>query len=172
MHPNSLSNIISSEIELQEHKADNTYDFTSIIIKYSKTMEQEIYLFAKALFKILIENSNDVKHMQYTVQGVNYYMSEILEHKPNLGTYKYLLKSNIVEHAIKENFEAEIIYLFIRKKFISYINFLQDIRNEVVDGNSATLKETMILRDKILGVAQDSILIDILKYKKVILDKK
>ena len=51
LHPNSLSNIISSAIEIQEHKLDNTYDFSSIVIKYSKTLEQEIYLFIKTLFK-------------------------------------------------------------------------------------------------------------------------
>ncbi|MCG3688795.1 HP0729 family protein [Aliarcobacter butzleri] len=172
MHPNSLNNIISSEIELQEHKLDKTYDFSSIAIKYSKTMEQEIYLFIKTLFKILIEKSNDIKHIQYTVQGINYNMPEILEYKPNLGTYKFLLKLSLVENVIKENFE-DIVYFFIRKKFINYINFLQDIRNEVVHGKPATLKEVNILRENILGIASESILIDILKYKQklVVIEK-
>ena len=52
-------------------------------------------------------------------------------HKPNLGTYKFLIKSNIVENAIKESFENNSIFFFIKKTVPYYINFLQDIRNEV-----------------------------------------
>ena len=51
-----------------------------------------------------------------------------------------------------------------------YINFLQDIRNEVVHGSIASKDEANTLRNKILGVADDSILTDILKYKKKILE--
>ncbi|PRM88277.1 hypothetical protein CJ671_09060 [Aliarcobacter cryaerophilus] len=126
----------------------------------------------KELFKVLIKNSNDVANMQYTVNGINYNMPDILIHKPNLGTYKFLIKSNIVENAIKESFEAEIIYFFIRKKLTSYINFLQNIRNEVVHGDIATKEEANTLRNKILGVADYSILTDILKYKKKILENR
>lgn len=92
-------------------------------------------------------------------------MPDILEYKPNLGTYNYLLKSGFIENVIKDNFES-IVYLFIRKKLKSYISFLQNIRNEVVHGNSGTYKEATILREKILGIACESILIDILKYKQ------
>ncbi|WP_066163894.1 HP0729 family protein, partial [Aliarcobacter cryaerophilus] len=172
IHPESLTNIISAEIEFDENKSDITYDFTSVVIKYSKTMEKEIYLFIKELFKILIKNSNDVANIQYAVNGINYSMPDILIHKPNLGTYKFLIKSNIVENAIKGSFEEETIYLFIRKKLTSYINFLQNIRNEVVHGDMATKDDANTLRNKILGVADDSILTDILKYKKKILESR
>ncbi|WP_066402313.1 hypothetical protein [Aliarcobacter cryaerophilus] len=91
IHPESLTNIISAEIEFDENKLDVTYDFTSVVIKYSKTMEKEIYLFMKELFKVLIKNSKD---------------------------------------------------------------------------------EANTLRNKILGVADDSILTDILKYKKKILESR
>ena len=48
----------------------------------------------------------------------------ILLHKPNLGTYKFLIKSNIVENAIKESFENSSIFFFIKKTVPYYINFL------------------------------------------------
>ncbi|MGJ0366440.1 hypothetical protein [Aliarcobacter cryaerophilus] len=91
IHPESLTNIISAEIEFEDNKLDVTYDFTSVVIKYSKTMEKEIYLFMKELFKVLIKNSKD---------------------------------------------------------------------------------EANTLRNKILGIADDSILTDILKYKKKILESR
>ena len=172
IHPESLTNIISAEIEFEENKSDVTYDFTSVVIKYSKTMEKEIYLFMKELFKVLIKNSKDVENIEYTVTGINYKMSDILLHKPNLGTYKFLIKSNIVENAIKDNFENNSIFFFIKKTVPYYINFLQDIRNEVVHGSIASKDEANTLRNKILGVADDSILTDILKYKKKILESR
>ena len=92
LHPNSLSNIISSEIELQEHILDNTYDFSSIVIKYSKTLEQEIYLFIKTLLKFLIEKNQDIEKVSYSVQSKNFTIKDIFTNKPNLGTYKFILK--------------------------------------------------------------------------------
>ena len=160
------------EQQFEENKSDVTYDFTSVVIKYSKTMEKEIYLFMKELFKVLIKNSKDVENIEYTVTGINYKMSDILVHKPNLGTYKFLIKSNIVENAIKESFENSSIFFFIKKTLPYYINFLQDIRNEVVHGSIASKDEANTLRNKILGVADDSILTDILKYKKKILESR
>ena len=172
IHPESLTNIISAEIEFDENKSDITYDFTSVIIKYSKTMEKEIYLFMKELFKILIKNSKDVENIEYAVNGLNHKISDILTHKPNFGTYKFLIKSNIVENGIKESFENNSIFFFIKKTVPYYINFLQDIRNEVVHGSIASKDEANTLRNKILGVADDSILTDILKYKKKILESR
>ena len=102
------------EQQFDENKSDVTYDFTSVVIKYSKTMEKEIYLFMKELFKVLIKNSKDVANIEYTVTGINYKISDILVHKPNLGTYKFLIKSNIVENAIKESFENNSIFFFIK----------------------------------------------------------
>ena len=49
---------------------------------------------------------------------------------------------------------------------------MQDIRNEVVHGSIASNDEANTLRNKILGVADDSILTDILKYKKKILESR
>ena len=74
--------------------------------------------------------------------------------------------------AIKESFENNSIFFFIKKTLPYYINFLQDIRNEVVHGSIASKDEANTLRNKILGVADDSILTDILKYKKKILESR
>ena len=73
---------------------------------------------------------------------------------------------------IKESFENSSIFFFIKKTVPYYINFLQDIRNEVVHGSIASKDEANTLRNKILGVADDSILTDILKYKKKILESR
>ncbi|GAA9425833.1 hypothetical protein TH0950_02980 [Helicobacter pylori] len=49
LHPDSINNIIHAELELLQSENDLLNDFTSIIIKYSKTLEHEIYHFAKKI---------------------------------------------------------------------------------------------------------------------------
>ena len=49
---------------------------------------------------------------------------------------------------------------------------MQYIRNEVVYGKIVFKDEANTLRNKILGIADDSILTDILKYKKKILESR
>lgn len=170
LHSNSLSNIISSEIELQEHKLDNTYDFSSIVIKYSKTLEQEIYIFIKTLFKFLIDRNQNIQNISYCIQGRDYIVQDIFTHKPNFGTYKFILKDETVKETIEQSLE-KIESFFIQKKLISYIYYIQEIRNETVHDKPAKLNDANSLRDKILGIAQDSILIELVKYKKMILEK-
>ena len=169
LHPNSLNNIISSEIELQEHKLDNTYDFSSIVIKYSKTLEQEIYLFIKTLFKFLIDKNPNIQNIPYVIQGRDYVVQDIFNHKPNFGTYKFLLKDEKVKETIELNLE-KIESFFVQKKLINYIYYIQEIRYETVHDKPATLNDAKSLRDKILGIAQESILIELVKYKKMILE--
>lgn len=167
-HPNSLSNIISSEIELQEHKLDSTYDFSSIVIKYSKTLEQEIYLFIKTLFRFLIEKNPNIENICYSIQGFEYTVKDIFKYKPNFGTYKFLLKNETIKEEIAQGLEKHIGF-FIQKKLVNYIFYIQDIRNETVHDKPATLNDANTLRDKILGIAHESILVELVKYKKMIL---
>ena len=56
MHPNTIDNIISAEIEYQSNISNPLYDFSSVVIKYSKTLEQEIYLFIEPLANSTIIN--------------------------------------------------------------------------------------------------------------------
>jgi len=47
MHPTTIDNLISTELEYSSNQNDPLYDFTTVIIKYSKIMELEIYNFIK-----------------------------------------------------------------------------------------------------------------------------
>ncbi len=167
LHPNSLNNIISSEMELEEHKLDNTHDFSSVVIKYSKTLEQEIYLFMKILLKFLIEKNQNIENIPYSIQGMNYTIKDVFNHKPNLGTYKFILKDETIKETMELNLE-KIESFFVQKKLINYIFYIQEVRNEVVHDKPATLNDAKSLREKILGIAQESILIELVKYKKMI----
>ena len=88
----------------------------------------------------------------------------------NLNDDENIISSTSNEHSLKklQDMKQKVYH----DCFVDFINFLQDIRNEVVHGSIASKDEANTLRNKILGVADDSILTDILKYKKKILESR
>jgi KaiC/GvpD/RAD55 family RecA-like ATPase len=83
------------------------------------------------------------------------------------GGYGFILKDEIIRETLEISFDKSLVF-FIQKKLVAYINFIQEIRNETVHGRPAILNEVNSVRAKILGVAQESVLIELVKYKKMI----
>jgi hypothetical protein len=162
MHPNSIDSVISAEMEYEDNINNPIYDFSSVIVKYSKTMEQEIYMFAKFLVATLIKYDSKINNISYSVQGKDFIIKDIFENKPNLGTYKFLFRNDLITKVIENNFEFDS-KLFVLKKFPKIINKLQNIRNETVHGNAPDIASVKLLRANILGIAKESILIEIVK---------
>ncbi len=162
MHPNSIDSVISAEMEYEDNINNPIYDFSSVIVKYSKTMEQEIYMFAKFLVAYLIKYDSKINNISYSVQGKEFIIKDIFENKPNLGTYKFLFRNDLITKVIENNFEFDT-KIFVLKKFPKIINKLQNIRNETVHGNAPDIASVKSLRANILGIAKESILIEIVK---------
>ena len=162
MHPNSIDSVISAEMEYEDNINNPIYDFSSVVVKYSKTMEQEIYMFAKFLVATLIKYDSEINNISYSVQSRDFTIKDIFENKPNLGTYKFLFRNDLITKVIESNFEFES-KIFVLKKFPKIINKLQNIRNETVHGNAPDIKSVKLLRADILGIAKESILIEIVK---------
>ena len=162
MHPNSIDSVISAEMEYEDNINNPIYDFSSVVVKYSKTMEQEIYMFAKFLVATLIKYDSEINNISYSVQGKEFSVKDIFENKPNLGTYKFLFRNDLITKVIESNFEFDT-KSFVLKKFPKIINKLQNIRNETVHGNAPDIKSVKLLRADILGIAKESILIEIVK---------
>ncbi len=66
LHPDSINNIIYAELELLQSENDLLNDF-SIIVKYSKTLEYEIYLFAKKVLLKACERDPNLYDLTYKV---------------------------------------------------------------------------------------------------------
>jgi hypothetical protein len=162
MHPNSIDSVISAEMEYEDNINNPIYDFSSVIVKYSKTMEQEIYMFAKFLVATLIKYDSKINNISYSVQGKDFIIKDIFENKPNLGTYKFLFRNDLITKVIENNFEFDT-KIFVLKKFPKIIHKLQNIRNETVHGNAPDIASVKSLRANILGIAKESILIEIVK---------
>lgn len=163
MHPDSLENIISAEIEYQSNKHNPLYDFSSVVVKYSKTMEQEIYLFAKGFFKGLLQKDSSILDIPYAVQGIEYKLNDIFTQKPNLGTYKFIIRNPHIQELL-ETCDYRMKH-YISKVFPATLKSIQAIRNESVHAKAPKLHEVTKLREKILGIAKESMLTQVVKMR-------
>ena len=156
--PNSQDNIISAEIEYMQNKNNLLYDFSSVIVKYSKAVELELYRFMRQVFLSLIENDIEIGNFTYAVQGRDYKLKDIEFHKPNLGTYSYLIKSYEIKDAINIYFQDRALKHFIFVAIPSFIRTMQNVRNESVHGNATALKECDEIRSEVIGIGQSGMI--------------
>ncbi|WQX96106.1 ATP-binding protein [Helicobacter pylori] len=161
LHPDSINNIIHAELELLQSENDLLNDFTSIIVKYSKTLEYEIYTFAKQVLLKACENDPSLYDLAYKVQGKSFTLKDFFTQKPNLGSVKFLLKHEKVQYHLEENLKRFINYPFSRS-----LSLIQNIRNEAVHTKAPGLNEVEKLRNEILGIEGASLLKGILTYKE------
>ncbi|EOG9651871.1 HP0729 family protein [Campylobacter upsaliensis] len=161
LHPNSVSNLINAELELMHSENDPLNDFTSIIVKYSKTLEYELYSFAKKLFLKLCEQNSSLYDLKYNVQGKDYILEDFFTQKPNIGSIKFLLK----HPKIQVYLDRELIR-FINYRFSKSLSLIQKIRNEAVHAKNPSLSELKSLRSEILGIENTSLLKDLLILKE------
>ena len=162
IHPNSLDNIISAEMEYEDNIHNPVYDFSSVVVKYAKTMELEIYMYVKILFSSLVKCDSEINKISYSVQSRDFTIEDIFKNKPNLGTYKFLFKNDLIIKVLADNYDFSM-KIFVLKKFPKIINDLQNIRNKTVHGNPPDIEAVKLLRANILGISRKSILIEIVK---------
>ncbi|GHQ81384.1 hypothetical protein JP0078_06550 [Helicobacter pylori] len=163
-HPDSINNIIHAELELLQSENDLLNDFTSIIVKYSKTLEYEIYLFAKKVLLKACTKDPNLYDLDYKVQGKSLILEDFFTQKPNsdFGSVKFLLRHEKVQYHLEENLNR-----FINYPFSKSLTLIQDIRNEAVYAKAPGLHEVEKLRNEILGIEGASLLKSILTRKEV-----
>lgn len=162
LHPDSINNIIHAELELLQSENDLLNDFTSIIVKYSKTLEYEIYLFAKKVLLKACTKDSSLYDLDYKVQGKSLILEDFFTQKPNLGSIKYLLMHKRVQCHLEESLNR-----FINSSFQKSFKFFQDIRNEAVHEKAPSLHEVKKLRNEILGIEGANLLKGILIHKEI-----
>ncbi|WP_208352463.1 HP0729 family protein [Helicobacter pylori] len=161
LHPDSINNIIHAELELLQSENDLLNDFTSIIIKYSKTLEYEIYTFAKQVLLKACKKDPSLYDLAYKVQGRTLILKDFFAKKPNLGSVKFLLRHEKIQCHLEENLKRFINYPFSRS-----LSLIQNIRNEAVHAKAPGLNEVEKLRNEILGIEGASLLKGVLTHKE------
>ena len=145
LHPDSINNLILAELELQENLENPLYDFTSIIVKYSKTIEYEVYDFAKKIFSKLIERNSHPLSISYSVQGREFDFKQFFISKPNLGTIKFLFKNKEIQELLDKDIKG-----FINYEFNKTLDKFQIIQNHAVHTKSPTLEQTLKIRSLVV----------------------
>ncbi|GAA7166031.1 hypothetical protein ID0405_09920 [Helicobacter pylori] len=133
LHPDSINNIIHAELELLQSENDLLNDFTSIIVKYSKTLGKSLIL------------------------------EDFFTQKPNLGNIKYLLSRKRVQCHLEENLNRFINYPFsksltliqnIRNEAVyekaPSLHEVEKLRNEILGIESASLLKSILSRKEVL----------------------
>ncbi|GAA9480882.1 hypothetical protein HpHA295_08980 [Helicobacter pylori] len=161
LHPDSINNIIHAELELLQSENDLLNDFTSIIVKYSKTLEYEIYTFAKQVLLKACAKDPSLYDLEYKVQGKSLILEDFFTQKPNLGSVKLLLRHEKIQCHLEENLNR-----FINYPFSKSLSLIQNIRNEAVYTKAPGLNEVEKIRNEILGIEGTSLLKGILTYKE------
>ncbi|GAA7484159.1 hypothetical protein ID1079_09750 [Helicobacter pylori] len=133
LHPDSINNIIHAELELLQSENDLLNDFTSIIVKYSKTLGKSLIL------------------------------EDFFTQKPNLGSIKYLLMHKRVQCHLEESLSNFISSSFQKSfKFFQDIrneavhakapglHEVEKLRNEILGIEGASLLKSILTRKEVL----------------------
>jgi len=164
--PNTQDNIIAAELEFMQNRDNPLYDFSSVVLKYSKAVEFELYKFMKKLIGFILEKDENLAYFTYKLNGREYNLSNILHEKVNYGTYIYLLRTHQIANAIKEHLYHRALVTYIFNTIPYNIKTVQGIRNESVHGEPASYDDCHELRKEIIGIGKGSILSQLDKFLK------
>ncbi|WP_407379244.1 HP0729 family protein [Helicobacter sp.] len=180
--PDTMENLINAEIEYLANRENPLYDCTGIVLLYAKSMEQEIMRFYRTLFATLVEFESTLTEVESPLAAITYSVHEVessvqewLEGRakstPALGTTKHLRKcaQQVLEqwkydkaYKLDSSLNKHDISYFAGIKLGSFINTLQTIRNPAAHASSPSLAQASTLRERILGIGRESVLITLL----------
>lgn len=180
--PDSMESLINAEIEYLANRENPLYDCTGIVLLYAKSMEQEIMRFYRTLFAALVEFESTLTEVESPLAAITYSVHEVessvqewLEGRakstPALGTTKHLRKcaQQVLEqwkydksYKLDSSLNKHDISHFAGIKLGSFINILQSIRNPAAHASSPSLEQASTLRERILGIGRESVLITLL----------
>ena len=164
---NTQENLISAELEYIQNKHNPLYDYSAVVIKYSKAVELELYRFIRVLFAFLTTKKPSLSKIGYTVQGIDYTLDELQEYKANYGTYKHLLRLNDIRKTIENQLSSSSLRYFIQNTIPNIITTMQEIRNEAAHGGTTTFSECNDIRNIILGIHCESFLDKLINNKNL-----
>jgi len=166
--PNSQDNLIAAEIEYMQNRDNPLYDFSSVVIKYSKAVELELYRFLRSIFKFIIEQDDSLGNIPYSLNGRDYVLSNLLKNKANYGTYGFLLRTFEIKTAINKYLKSRTITHFIFSDIPYYIKTIQGVRNESVHGDMTNLDDCSEIRDSVIGIGKSGMIAELDRHIKYI----
>ena len=169
MHPNVQDALVGAEAGYVEHRDDPLYDFSPIVVQYSKAFERELYRFGKRLFGWL-GKKEDLTHITYAVQGQDYTFADYQRHKPNIGTTAYLLRHYDIRNAVDRHLPGGPLKSFVKFQLQPMLKEIQEIRNEATHGEKTSKEVCENYRAKVVGVGESGLLADLVRYRLMVID--
>lgn len=166
MNPDSFDNLIYAELEFHACKGDRLYDFSSVVLRYAKCFESECYLLVKRLISVLSQRDESILSLTFTQMGKSFEVRNLLENKAMLGAYNYLIE-NLLKTHIKEHLSDEFVKFCW--KLTKQIAFIQRVRNPVAHTETASFEQANNLRARLVGVANLSVLVMMIKARTELL---
>ncbi|WP_104629118.1 HP0729 family protein [Helicobacter bizzozeronii] len=159
LHHLSLDNIIYAEMEYQDNKQDPLYDFSAVMVRYSKILEQEVYLLTKDIVAFLSHIDPMILELRYETMNRSYPLSGLFgkKGKPNLHAHSKILTLPEIQ-----NLRSKLPPFVADFGLKELPQALQDFtfkRNKGVHERPISLQEASGVRIKILGVAHDKSLV-------------
>ena len=165
LHPDSFENLIFAEMEFHTNKNDKLYDFSGVILRYAKAFESECYEFVRQIVRILGAKDSAILELKFGVGSKMKEVANLSREKAMLGAYLHLL-DNLLRKSIKAHLSAEVAAFCAR--FTKDIAFMQKARNPVAHSDFARFEMANAVRDKIIGVGQSSVMVEMLKAKELL----
>ena len=166
MNPDSFDNLIYAELEFHACKGDRLYDFSSVVLRYAKCFESECYLLVKRLISVLSQRDESILSLTFTQMGKSFEVRSLLTNKAMLGAYNYLIE-NLLKTHIKEHLSDEFVKFCW--KLTKQIAFIQRVRNPVAHTETASFEQANNLRTRLVGVANLSVLVMMIKARTELL---
>ncbi|TLD81984.1 hypothetical protein LS68_002935 [Helicobacter sp. MIT 05-5293] len=187
MHPDTMDNLISAELEYQANKDNPLYDSTGIILWYAKSMEQEIEAFVRILLGGLTHQNPEILDINLKETTLSQWLKKECDYHLNIGSLGFLLRHILVrktleswrndmphkrdENPHKATKTRHEIYQFVCFTLPSFIERMQSIRNPAAHLSKPKIAEANVLRKMILGIEGSNILVDMLIAKEVLQQK-
>ena len=114
----------------------------------------------------MIDYDKKIANFPYSVLGKDYNLQEIAVHKPNFGTYMYLIKSYEIKNSINTHIEDKTLKHFIFVEIPYFVKIMQNIRNESVHGSATTLNECDTVRTEVIGIGKSGMLGEFIRNKQ------
>ncbi|MDF1880644.1 hypothetical protein JHD50_04885 [Sulfurimonas sp. MAG313] len=112
----------------------------------------------RKVFLSLIEKDNNLGNFPYAVQGRDYTLKDVEFHKPNFGTYTYIIRSSPIKSALHTYLNDRTLKDFIFAEVPSFIRTMQSVRNESIHGDTTAFNECNRIRDEVIGIGRSGML--------------
>ncbi|TKX30275.1 ATP-binding protein [Campylobacter sp. MIT 12-5580] len=168
MLADTLHNIISAELDFRANKDNPLYDLSSAIIKYSKSLEQEMRIVMSLLVRFLARFDQNILQIRLFA-GAKFVVGNLEKTTASYAAYKQILSKGDIESLIQSKLSGNM------KRYFSYIMFehidaIQKIRNHSAHAGAPKHEDFKKLRKHILGIGKESIVIELMRVKQKLFD--